>query len=80
METINVREAREKIGRLLDAVTMGEEFVITRRGKPVAKLVKADTVPAEPLRFPDRSALRSKLPPAICSSAETIRQIRNDRF
>ncbi|MBT4484723.1 MAG: type II toxin-antitoxin system prevent-host-death family antitoxin, partial [Candidatus Latescibacteria bacterium] len=37
MKTVSVREAREKIGSLLDAVSAGENIVITRRGKPVAQ-------------------------------------------
>jgi prevent-host-death family protein len=42
MEVVNVRQARENIARLLDAVSAVTEVVITRRGKPVAKIVKID--------------------------------------
>lgn len=38
-------EAKDTLGTLLDRVEQGEEIVITRDGKPVAKLV-----PAEPVR------------------------------
>jgi prevent-host-death family protein len=31
-------EAKTKLGQLLDEVERGEEIVITRRGKPVARL------------------------------------------
>jgi len=34
-------EAKNKIGQLLDHVEHGEEIVITRRGRAVAKLVSA---------------------------------------
>ena len=34
-------EAKNPLGTLLDQVERGEEIVITRRGKPVAKLVPA---------------------------------------
>jgi prevent-host-death family protein len=34
-------EAKNRLGALLDQVERGEEIVITRRGKPVAKLVPA---------------------------------------
>jgi len=34
-------EAKNRLGALLDRVERGEEIVITRRGKPVAKLVPA---------------------------------------
>jgi prevent-host-death family protein len=36
-------EAKNTLGSLLDRVERGEEVVITRRGKPVAKLVPTDT-------------------------------------
>jgi prevent-host-death family protein len=36
---IGAFEAKNKLGMLLDRVEQGEEIVITRHGKPVAKLV-----------------------------------------
>ncbi len=39
MTEIGAFEAKNKLGQLLDRVEAGEEIVITRRGKPVAKLV-----------------------------------------
>ena len=38
---IGAFEAKNRLGALLDRVEHGEEIVITRRGKPVAKLVPA---------------------------------------
>jgi prevent-host-death family protein len=32
-------EAKDKFSRLLDRVQLGEEIVVTRRGKPVARIV-----------------------------------------
>ena len=43
MREIGAFEAKNKLGSLLDAVERGEEIVITRRGKPVARLVPAQT-------------------------------------
>ena len=34
-------EAKNRLGALLDRVERGEEIVLTRRGKPVAKLIPA---------------------------------------
>jgi prevent-host-death family protein len=42
MREIGAFEAKSKLGQLLDWVEAGEEVVITRRGKIVAKLVPAD--------------------------------------
>jgi prevent-host-death family protein len=41
MREIGAFEAKNRLGALLDRVENGEEIVITRRGKPVAKLVPA---------------------------------------
>jgi prevent-host-death family protein len=41
METVGTFEARNRLSELLDKVERGEEVVITRHGKPVARLVPA---------------------------------------
>ena len=40
---IGAFEAKNKLGTLLDWVEAGEEVVITRRGRPVARLISANT-------------------------------------
>jgi prevent-host-death family protein len=42
MREIGSFEAKSKLGQLLDWVEAGEEIVITRRGKAVARLVALD--------------------------------------
>ncbi len=42
MREIGAFEAKNKLGTLLDWVEQGEEILITRRGKPVARLVPAE--------------------------------------
>ena len=39
MDEIGAFDAKNKLSALLDKVERGEEIVITRRGRPVAKLV-----------------------------------------
>jgi len=39
METVNVHEARIHPSRLLERVVHGEEVIIARAGKPIARLV-----------------------------------------
>jgi prevent-host-death family protein len=75
MQTINVRETREKLSILLDAVAAGEEVVILRHGKPAARLTGA--LP-EKVRFPDRSELRASLPPSRQGSAHMVRKLRDE--
>lgn len=75
MQTINVRETREKLSTLLDAVACGEEIIILRNGKPAARLTP---ITPETVTFPDRSDLRASLPPMKESSAEAVRSLRED--
>jgi prevent-host-death family protein len=42
MKTVPVYEAKTKFSELLVAVEHGEQVTITRRGRPVARLVAAD--------------------------------------
>jgi prevent-host-death family protein len=50
MISVNVHEAKTHLSRLLDRVAAGEEIVIAKAGKPMAKMVpiekpQADRVP-----------------------------------
>ena len=45
MPTVNVHAAKSQLSRLLDAVLAGEEVIIAKAGKPIARLV-----PVEPKR------------------------------
>ena len=40
MPVVNVHEAKTQLSRLLAQVEAGEEVVIARRGRPVARLVR----------------------------------------
>ncbi len=42
LETVNVHEAKTHLSRLLERVERGEEIVIARAGKPVARLVAVE--------------------------------------
>lgn len=39
MRTVNVYDAKTQLSRLLESVEQGEEIVIARAGRPVARLV-----------------------------------------
>lgn len=45
---VNVHEAKTHLSRLLERVAMGEEIIISKAGRPVAKLV---SIPTERPRF-----------------------------
>jgi antitoxin (DNA-binding transcriptional repressor) of toxin-antitoxin stability system len=74
MRTINVRKTQEKLSTLWGAVAIGEDIIILRHGKPVARLTAA--LP-EKIQFSNRSKLRASLPPARESSAQVVRELRN---
>lgn len=58
MKTVSVRDARATLPTLLKQVAAGDEVVILRRGKAVARLVP----PARKRRrLPDLSAFRASL-------------------
>ena len=40
--TVNVHEAKTHLSRLLDRVSQGEEVIIAKAGKPVARLVSVE--------------------------------------
>lgn len=42
MLEINVKEARSRLKELLDRVERGEDVIITRRGKKIARLVPSE--------------------------------------
>lgn len=39
MDTVNLFDAKNRLSALVDRVEAGQEVIITRRGKPVARLV-----------------------------------------
>jgi prevent-host-death family protein len=52
MTTVNIHEAKTHLSRLLERVASGEEIVIAKAGKPVARLVPvAGKAEPRPLGF-----------------------------
>jgi antitoxin (DNA-binding transcriptional repressor) of toxin-antitoxin stability system len=48
MDIVNVQEAKTHLSRLLDRVEKGEEIMLSRNGRPVARLSKVTTSPRRP--------------------------------
>jgi prevent-host-death family protein len=72
MIEINVKEARKNLSLLLDKVEHGDEVVITRRGKRVAKLV----VPVTNKKLPKLESFRNQLKISGVSMSETVLENR----
>jgi len=47
MQTIPIHQAKDRFSALLQAVEEGEEIVITRHGKKIARIVREPDVAAE---------------------------------
>jgi prevent-host-death family protein len=73
-----IREARQNISELLEAVRKGREILITDRGKPVARLVPA--LPSKGQAFPGRKAFRRSMPALKRTLSSAIIEDRDDRL
>jgi len=51
MGIVNIKEAEADLSRLVDRVNEGEEILIARSGRPVAKLVRVENEPRKPGRL-----------------------------
>jgi prevent-host-death family protein len=83
MPSYSVSEARNQFPKLLNQMLAGEEVVITRRGKTIAKIVPEHTKtcsPDGPKSPRDMEWIkRHRVTPAIeIDSGELLRQIRDD--
>lgn len=77
MGTVTLADAKARLSELVDRVEAGESVEITRRGKPVARLVAA-AVPRKPI---DAALLRSvtaTMKPQSRTAAELVRAMRDD--
>jgi antitoxin (DNA-binding transcriptional repressor) of toxin-antitoxin stability system len=74
MMEVSVAEAKAKLSELIKRVEAGEDVTITRWGTPVVVM----RAPKKPL--PSRADLRAKQPPSKISSAELIRQMRDEDY
>jgi prevent-host-death family protein len=75
MKTLTIRELREKLTQIERLVSEQGEILITRRGRPVAKIL-----PLGPRRLlRSRSALRQMMPVMNTPSEKLIRAERDER-
>jgi prevent-host-death family protein len=77
MFSVSVAEAKAKLSEILSLVESGDEVVITRRGRPVARLA-AFKKPLRPVN--SLAEFRASIPMAKTSAAKTIRQMRDEGY
>ena len=85
METVKIHEAKTTLSKLIARVEAGEEIVIARDDKPVAKLTamgRAGAVPAGPAEeaapydAPAALVARVTADPEVCGGKPCIRHMR----
>ncbi len=77
METYSVADAKAHLSELLDRVESGEDVVITRRGKPVARI--SPTAPDKRGPLPSMAAFRESMAGQIKGSVlESLREERRN--
>lgn len=75
MKELSVRDTRAALSHIEEILEREGEIVVTRHGKPVARIV-----PARPAELPTHAELRASLPVLPFSIAELIRQDRDDEW
>jgi prevent-host-death family protein len=68
MSTVTIQQAEASLSRLIEMVAAGEEVIIARRGKPVARLVpvgelKGKRTPGSPKGTLQMGFLKASYPP-----------------
>jgi prevent-host-death family protein len=75
VKNLSIREVRKELAQLDELVSREGEVVVTRRGKPIARLL--------PMRskrqMPSHADLRASMPPLKIRSERHIRTERDER-
>lgn len=76
MYAMSLAHAKAHLSELLNTVESGEEVVITRHGRPVARIVPANPI-KQPLPLQRLAELRQQVPAWQKNSAESLRELRD---
>ena len=79
MEMVKVAEAKARLSEILTKVEEGVEVLITRRGRPIARLSPVER-PKKPIDFAALDSLRARQPLSRVSSVQLIRKMRDRRY
>lgn len=78
MGAFSVAEAKAQLSAIIEMVEAGETITITKRGKPVVKMVPANALPVKPkMDLEELRKLRALTPMMKTNSVEIIRQMRD---
>ena len=76
MKHVGIKQARQELPDLIDRAEAGEEIMITRQGKPVAKLVAA---PKNLKALPSLAQFRREIGRSGTPVIQLLREERNAR-
>ncbi len=80
MDKVTLADAKAHLSQLIDRVEAGETIDITRRGKPVARLVTV-TAPRKPIDLGLLQSVSAAMPTAMEDAADLVRAMRDgDRY
>ena len=74
MKHVGIRQARQNLPDLIDRAEAGEEVIITRQGRPVAKLIAA---PRDPIPLPSLVDFRARVGRSGTAAVQLIRDERD---
>jgi prevent-host-death family protein len=77
MVAVNLAEAKARLSAWVARAEAGETVNITRRGKPVARLIAAEA-PREPIDIARLRALTDNMPMQPESAGDFMRGLRDD--
>lgn len=77
MITVNLAHAKAHLSALIDKVENGEAVLITRRGRPVARIAPVEQ-PRRGIDFRSLAEFRQTLPALPDNTAEWLRAMRDD--
>jgi prevent-host-death family protein len=76
--SVSVADAKARLSEILDRVEAGEEVVITRRGKAVARLRPEQKPAGSRIDLDKLRELRESMPMAKTPAGEFIRKMRDE--
>jgi prevent-host-death family protein len=75
MNTVSIAQAKAKLSEILKRVESGEEVVVTRHGRPIAR-ISAVQAPKKPVK--SLAAFRATMPRWSKPSAKLLREMRDE--
>jgi prevent-host-death family protein len=75
MEMVSVADTKTHLSKILDRIEKGEEIVVTRRGKPIAKL---SPIKAQKRPFTSLIEFRKGIPRLSTTGTKVLQMIREE--